>query len=62
MLVRAFLLPLALAGFLAALVHAAEPAVADPATGWRMLFNDNDLEGWDGDPAMWSVKDGVIHG
>lgn len=26
------------------------------------LFNGKDLTGWDGDPAVWSVKDGVITG
>jgi hypothetical protein len=41
---------------------AAEPAVAEPATGWRTLFNGADLDGWDGDPRLWSVRDGVIHG
>jgi hypothetical protein len=43
----------------------ASPAVAnEPATdaGWRTLFNGTDLTGWDGDPEMWSVRDGVIHG
>ena len=33
----------------------------EPA-GMRSLFNGKDLEGWDGDPRLWSVKDGVIHG
>lgn len=28
----------------------------------RVLFNGKDLTGWDGDPRLWSVKDGVIHG
>ncbi len=28
----------------------------------RRLFNGKDLTGWDGDPRLWSVKDGVIHG
>ena len=28
----------------------------------RVLFNGKDLSGWDGDPRLWSVKDGVIHG
>lgn len=28
----------------------------------RPLFNGKDLTGWDGDPRLWSVKDGVIHG
>lgn len=26
------------------------------------LFNGTDLTGWDGDPRLWSVRDGVIHG
>ena len=26
------------------------------------LFNGKDLEGWDGNPAFWSVKDGAITG
>lgn len=26
------------------------------------IFNGADLSGWDGDPELWSVKDGVIHG
>jgi hypothetical protein len=28
----------------------------------REIFNGKDLTGWDGDPRLWSVKDGVIHG
>jgi sugar phosphate isomerase/epimerase len=31
-------------------------------TDWRWIFNGKDLSGWDGDPRLWSVKDGVIHG
>ncbi len=27
-----------------------------------VLFNGTDLAGWSGDPALWSVRDGVIHG
>lgn len=34
---------------------------AEPA-GMKTLFNGKDLDGWDGDPKLWSVKDGVIHG
>ncbi len=30
--------------------------------GFVSLFNGKDLTGWDGDPRLWSVKDGVIHG
>lgn len=32
------------------------------AEGMQVLFNGKDLTGWDGDPRLWSVKDGVIHG
>lgn len=28
----------------------------------RELFNGKDLEGWDGNPAVWSVEDGVLVG
>ena len=28
----------------------------------KVIFNGKNLKGWDGDPTMWSVKDGVIHG
>jgi hypothetical protein len=31
-------------------------------TDSRVIFNGKDLTGWDGDPRLWSVKDGVIHG
>ena len=30
--------------------------------GMEKLFNGKDLDGWDGDPKLWSVKDGVIRG
>ena len=36
-------------------------APAEPS-GMERLFNGKDLSGWDGDPRLWSVKDGVIHG
>ena len=28
----------------------------------KILFNGTDLTSWDGNPDLWSVKDGVIHG
>jgi len=28
----------------------------------KAIFNGKNLDGWDGDPSMWSVRDGVIHG
>src|SRR3712207_6509017 len=27
-----------------------------------VLFNGRDLTGWDGDPRLWRVQDGVVHG
>jgi hypothetical protein len=36
-------------------------APAEPADMTR-IFNGKDLTGWDGDPKLWSVKDGAIHG
>lgn len=36
-------------------------APAEPA-GMKSLFNGTSLDGWDGDPRLWSVRDGVIHG
>lgn len=39
----------------------ATAAPAEPAD-MEMLFNGSDLAGWDGDPRLWSVRDGVIHG
>ena len=53
------LLPLIVPGMLLA-----EEAVAPPAepAGMKAIFNGKDLTGWDGDPRLWSVKDGVIHG
>lgn len=39
------------------------PKTAPAESGqMRQLFNGKDLSGWDGDPRLWSVKDGVIHG
>jgi len=40
------------------------PPVATPLepAGMISLFNGKDLAGWDGDPRLWSVKEGVIRG
>jgi len=39
------------------------PETAPPEPdGMHVIFNGKDLDGWDGDPRLWSVKDGVIHG
>ncbi len=37
-------------------------ATAPPEQDMKQLFNGSDLEGWDGDSRLWSVRDGVIHG
>src|SRR5690606_40460731 len=40
-----------------------EPQLAPPESpDMRPIFNGKDLSGWDGDPRLWSVKDGVIRG
>lgn len=39
----------------------AQTAPPEPQ-GMMRLFNGKDLSGWDGDPRLWSVKEGVIHG
>lgn len=44
--------PLILLGLLASLVHA----------DTKPLFNGKDLTGWEGNPDLWSVKDGAIVG
>ncbi len=33
-----------------------------PESGTKPIFNGKDLSGWSGDPRLWSVRDGVIHG
>lgn len=32
------------------------------AADMQRIFNGKDLEGWDGDPRLWTAKDGVIRG
>lgn len=39
----------------------ARSAPVEPS-GMQSLFNGKDLSGWDGDPRLWSIKDGVLHG
>jgi len=35
---------------------------AESEEGFRQIFNGKDLTGWDGNPELWSVKDGAIVG
>ena len=49
---------------LAAAAFAAEaPKSAPPEpAGMQQLFSGKDLTGWDGDPRLWSIRDGVVRG
>lgn len=40
----------------------ADDQAPPPESGMTTIFNGKDLSGWDGDPRLWSVRDGVIHG
>ncbi len=40
----------------------AQESVPTDSGNMKSLFNGKDLTGWDGDPDLWSVKDGVLHG
>ncbi|MBI3468357.1 MAG: DUF1080 domain-containing protein [Planctomycetes bacterium] len=37
-------------------------ALAGDDAGFKSIFNGKDLTGWDGNPKLWSVKDGAITG
>ena len=41
---------------------AADATSPPPESGMKPIFNGKDLTGWDGDPRLWSVRDGAIHG
>jgi Domain of Unknown Function (DUF1080) len=48
---------------LVAVQFASAQVTAPPeGEGMKAIFNGKDLTGWEGDPRLWSVKDGVIHG
>lgn len=44
------------------LLAAAFACAAFGADGFAPLFNGRNLDGWDGDPRLWSVRDGMIVG
>jgi uncharacterized protein (TIGR03067 family) len=45
-----------------ALLLAQSVFAADVESGFKPIFNDKDLSGWDGNPKLWSVKDSAIVG
>jgi hypothetical protein len=44
------------------LLLVAAACAAFAAGGFRPLFNGRNLDGWDGDPRLWKVRDGIIVG
>ena len=40
----------------------ADDSAPPKESGLKTIFNGKDLTGWDGDPRLWSVKDGAIRG
>ena len=54
-LVLALLIVPCLAGLLTMPAHGDEP-------GYEVIFDGKTLDGWDGNPKFWSVKDGAITG
>lgn len=55
------LLALALTGFVGAF-NPLSISAAEPEAGFHSLFNGHDLTGWNGNPNLWTVKDGCITG
>lgn len=39
-----------------------KPTAPPEPEGMKPLFNGKDTEGWDGDPRLWSLKDGIVRG
>jgi len=64
MINRTFLAAVLSLFILPAFAEDAKPPQAPPAepANPTQLFNGKDLTGWDGDPKLWSVKDGAIRG
>ena len=63
MLMKSFLRPLVrLAAGAAPLVLCTAVLAAEVEPGFKSLFNGTDLSGWDGNPKLWSVRDGTITG
>lgn len=59
-MIRCLMLLLALS--FASNLSAADKSAPPAPDGMHSLFNGKDLTGWDGDPRLWSVKDGALRG
>ncbi len=59
---RLFLLTFLFISFSTTLSPFTPQAISADPPGFRTIFNGKDLTGWDGDPRLWSVKNGAIRG
>jgi hypothetical protein len=60
--VLAFTSLLALFVYLADAQETPKPTAPPEPTDMMPLFNGKDLSGWDGDPRLWSFRDGIVRG
>jgi hypothetical protein len=61
-LARLLVLGLLLPGMRTAMAEQSPAAAPPEPARMEPLFNGRDLSGWDGDPRLWRVQDGVIRG
>lgn len=61
-LTRVLLISSSLCFLTAAVAEDSFTAAPPESDDMTVLFDGETLEGWDGDPRLWSVADGVIHG
>ena len=57
---RSRLTPLAALVFGAAILCGAANSKAADDDGFKPIFNGKNLDGWDGEPGVWSVQDSAI--
>src|SRR3954447_8005060 len=62
MMVRCLILVAVSSVALDALAAETPQVAPDEPADMRTIFNGKDLTGWDGDPRLWSAKDGALHG
>jgi Domain of Unknown Function (DUF1080) len=62
MIAICYLLAQTLAGLPANAASQNQLTPEEKKEGFKLLFNGKDLDGWDGDPVLWTVKDGEIIG